>query len=228
MQEAYLNQFKFFCSNLELDGIYIKNFPELIQNNTFELNSFISKIDNIKEETALLPVFVLIADYYVDNSIYDIFDFLRVSLNVTDIFESIRNKNFNYYDINTRINQEKKIVWSLNSWEKASNQSLRKMFLFLYSLPGFSMIDQNMKFNQTCIDFIKEFNDVIKPKLNDFKKERQEQKSAKKYRLRGPEPFRGSSESLVREYLDEDLNYQLTIVFKSVLLVKRQINNYHA
>lgn len=171
-------------------------------------------------------MFALIGDYSSDSSIYNLFDFFRVSLNVTHVFDSIQNSAFNYYDIYSRVNQRKKIIWSIDDWKGASDELVRKMFFFIYAIPGFAMVDQNIQFNSTNSKFFKVFNNVIKPKLNDFNSEQPFPTSTQKYRLRGPEPFRGSSESLIREYLDQDLNYQFTIVFKSVLLIKRQINNY--
>ena len=86
---------------------------------------------------------------------------------------------------------------------------------------------QKIRSNSKLAKLLRLCNDVLKPKLNDYKIEEPITTTQNPFYVHlRPEPFKNSFTSLSDVYLDEYTNYKISIQYGSVLKVTRQIANY--
>ena len=244
-----LNYFHFWCSNFQLDGVYMKKLDQLVYDNATLVDTFIQRMQQTTRSTALLPVFALIGDFSLaNNSLTNkLFDLYRVHLNVLDIFSSLKNFSFDR-QLDLYLKDRKNIIWSLNTSNSfdtnvsnsSADDSLSLQYFFLYSLPGFCLFRQgdelgSNSMNQTAglpslsnknslINNLKLLNDRIKPKLNDLVPSKPVRTTTQVNRR--PEPFANAGYIKTSDaYLVNDI-YKMSVEFGSVLKMIRQINNY--
>lgn len=224
---------KFWSSSLDSDGIYIKNFNQVIHDNSSHVHGFIAKL---KSQIPAIPVFTFIGDFSSDSTINQLYDIYRVDLDAENLLTSLRDASFKRNQLDTYLNAGNKIIWSLTSSKEKNPSILHDLFLS-YSLPGFTLIRQNKELDSSELNnsegpvasFIKLFNGVIKPKLNDYKPEGPVTTPAPIFTTPNPrpEPFKDPAyTSLTDAYLSEYTNYDVSVQFGSVLKVTRQIDNY--
>ncbi len=236
---------KFWSSSLDSDGIYLHGFSKIFNQDTDTdlYREFITRLKNTVHNSASIPVFTLIGDFSHQNSgINQLFDMLRVSVNTTALLRSI-------HELDTYLSSDKKVIWSLNDDVKSDRFNLKQSFCFLYSLPGFPLIRHAEEFNliknesnisksyiesvlsdeDSIENFFRLFNEIVKPKLKDnkpdFSKTTTTTESPWTTSNPRPEPFKNSFKSVSEAYLTETDIFNITVHFKSVLKVTRQINS---
>jgi len=222
---------KFWSASLDSDGIYMKNFNQIAHDSSPTADAFIV---DLKAQTTAIPVFTLIGDFTPDTTLNHLYDFYRVDLDASALFTSLQNTSFDPNPLEMHLKGEKKIVWSLVNTKIGDTSMLLDLFLS-FSLPGFPLIRQSHElasYTNTAnpvVDFIKLFNQVVKPKLNDYKPEKPVTTAAPPFTTKNPrpEPFKDQGyTSLVNAYLPEYTNYDVSSQFGKVLRITRQIDNY--
>lgn len=199
-----------------------------MHDNSSHVHGFIAKL---KSQIPAIPVFTFIGDFSNDRTINQLYQIYRVGLDAENLFTNLRDASFKRNQLDTYLNAGKKIIWSLISSKEKDPSILRNLFLS-YSLPGFTLIRKNEELDsseRSVASFIKLFNGVIKPKLNDYKPEKPVTTPAPIFTTPNPrpEPFKDPAyTSLTDAYLSEYTNYDVSVQFGSVLKVTRQIDNY--